>query len=207
MWAPRTRLHATPDFVIDDFVNGCMGNGWLSEGTVLYDIGCGDGAVLRRAAERSGCRGVGWEINRDRAHAAQDMLREHDLHKRVEIRAYNFLDELEMFMVHPPVGPVLFYCYLTQRALARLAPHFKQLRIRVVTFLYRIPGVKVTRKLSSHDPKNRDRAFMLYYYDFSAPQDGGVATGQQKKGTQHVRLAAMVGLFVLLAVTVHKVKS
>lgn len=51
----------TPDFVIEQMLEV---TGVHSE-SVVYDLGCGDGCVLIRAAEKCGARGVGVDIDPD----------------------------------------------------------------------------------------------------------------------------------------------
>jgi SAM-dependent methyltransferase len=43
---------------------------------LLYDLGCGDGRIVVRAASRFGCRGVGVDLNPDRVDEARDSARQ-----------------------------------------------------------------------------------------------------------------------------------
>jgi cyclopropane fatty-acyl-phospholipid synthase-like methyltransferase len=42
---------------------------------VLYDLGCGDGRIVVRAASRFGCKGVGVDLNPQRVDEARDNAR------------------------------------------------------------------------------------------------------------------------------------
>lgn len=43
----------------------------VSKGDLLYDLGCGDGRIVVRAASRFGCRGVGVDLNPQRVDEAR----------------------------------------------------------------------------------------------------------------------------------------
>ena len=44
----------------------------VSEADILYDLGCGDGRIVVRAATRFGCKGVGVDLNPDRVAEARE---------------------------------------------------------------------------------------------------------------------------------------
>lgn len=49
----------TPDYVVDEMLEIAD----VGENDVVYDLGCGDGRVVIRAAERRGARGVGIDLD------------------------------------------------------------------------------------------------------------------------------------------------
>jgi len=56
----------------------------LSQGDVLYDLGCGDGRIVVTAAEKYGVRAVGVDINPTRIAEARANARRHGVEKRVQ---------------------------------------------------------------------------------------------------------------------------
>jgi cyclopropane fatty-acyl-phospholipid synthase-like methyltransferase len=58
----------------------------LNKDDILFDLGCGDGRVLYRAAEKFGCRAVGLEYNPVRICDAMDLAKKHRVGTLVEIR-------------------------------------------------------------------------------------------------------------------------
>ena len=74
-----TQVHSTPSFVLPHIAQADEGDTtvpWpvVDQRTTLFDVGCGDGAVLRHVVKQCGCRGVGWEINTQRAQATAAAL-------------------------------------------------------------------------------------------------------------------------------------
>lgn len=47
----------------DDAIEAILDLAQLTAADVLYDLGCGDGRLLIRAAQRAGCRGVGIDVD------------------------------------------------------------------------------------------------------------------------------------------------
>ena len=47
----------------------------IGKSDVVYDLGCGDGRIVVRAAQRVGCRGVGVDLNPERVREAKDNAR------------------------------------------------------------------------------------------------------------------------------------
>jgi SAM-dependent methyltransferase len=58
----------------------------VGPGDVLYDLGCGEGAIVVAAAEKYGIRAVGADINPKRIAKAQANARRHGVKDRVELR-------------------------------------------------------------------------------------------------------------------------
>lgn len=55
----------------DDAVDAMLEIAQVGPNDVLYDLGCGDGRLLIRAAQRWGTRGVGIDVDPDRIQQAQ----------------------------------------------------------------------------------------------------------------------------------------
>eukprot|EP00877_Chromochloris_zofingiensis_P008179 jgi/Chrzof1/3614/Cz13g02120.t1 len=52
---------------------------------VVYDLGCGDGRIVCRAAEKYGARGVGIELDPELAELAKDLVATQKLQHKVQI--------------------------------------------------------------------------------------------------------------------------
>lgn len=137
MLAPRETLWAAPREVAEAALE-LLG---VHAADTLCDYGCGDGVALLAAAERFGCRAVGYEIHRERAHALQLRVAAAGLGERVHVRAANALE-------CDADEPTCVYLYLIERGLKLMLPLLQRAAarqpegyLRVVTVLYRIPGV------------------------------------------------------------------
>lgn len=58
----------------------------------LYDLGCGDGRILIRAAELFGTRGVGIDIDPQRSHQGREKARAAGVSDRVEFREQDLFE-------------------------------------------------------------------------------------------------------------------
>ena len=56
-------------------VDAMLDLGRVGRNDVLYDLGCGDGRIVVRAASRFGCKGVGVDLNPQRVEEALDNAR------------------------------------------------------------------------------------------------------------------------------------
>jgi SAM-dependent methyltransferase len=61
----------TPMSVVDAMLDMAQ----VSRADIVYDLGCGDGRIVVRAAERFGCRGVGVDLNPERVVEARENAR------------------------------------------------------------------------------------------------------------------------------------
>jgi SAM-dependent methyltransferase len=64
----------------------------LKPGETLYDLGCGDGRILIRAAKKYKIQAVGVEISSSLAEQAAEEVRKSNLQKRVKIIHGNFMN-------------------------------------------------------------------------------------------------------------------
>lgn len=88
MLAPRKTLHSTPLRVF----SGALELLHVNAGDVLYDVGCGDGRLVVRAAQTHGIRAVGIEIDRERVLQARRAAQEAGVAHLVTIHHGNALD-------------------------------------------------------------------------------------------------------------------
>lgn len=74
------RFGRTPAHVVDRM----LALAGASEADTVFDLGCGDGAIVIRAAQRLGCRGVGVELDAELIEAARVNAREAGVERLVE---------------------------------------------------------------------------------------------------------------------------
>lgn len=108
----------------------------VKPGDLLYDIGSGDGAIVIRAAQKYGVRGVGIEIDQDLVAKARDNAFREKVDKLVEFRAQ------DAFTVDVSPATVVTL-YMLPDFNAKLRPILdRQLKpgTRVVSHDFEIPG-------------------------------------------------------------------
>ena len=110
---------------------------------VLYDLGCGDGRILVLAAQKYGCRGVGYEIDPERVHASiENVIRNHveKLVKIVQADIFN-LDLSEATVIH---------LYLLPELNKKLLPQLDKMKpgTRVICHNYNLQGIIADRTVT-----------------------------------------------------------
>ena len=134
---PREGLNApfvtTPDPVLAKMLEAAQ----LSAQDLVYDLGCGDGRIVIGAALRSGCRGVGFDIEPERVVEAQENVRLRGVEDRVTIK------EQDIFEVDLSQADVAMM-YLLPWIMNKLLPQFEQMKpgARIVSHNYWIDGVE-----------------------------------------------------------------
>lgn len=125
---------------------------------VVYDLGCGDGRIVVRAAQRFGCKAVGIDIDPLRIETAKSKVAQSRLEKLVEIRQGD-LFEADL----RPATVVMLY--LHPKYNTRLIPQLKTLPpgSRVVSHLFDMPGVKPDKVLSVTS-KETGKRHVLYLW-------------------------------------------
>lgn len=58
---------------------------------LIFDLGCGEGHMLILAAQKFGCKGIGLELNAERAEVARKKVKDAGLEKMIEIRTADAL--------------------------------------------------------------------------------------------------------------------
>ncbi len=108
----------------------------VKEGDVLYDLGCGDGRVLIKAAKERKVRGVGIEIKAELAEEAKKRVAKEGLEGLVKIVHGDIFQE-------DVSEATVVYLYLTTELNAQLRPKLeRELKrgTRVVSHQFEIPG-------------------------------------------------------------------
>jgi ribosomal protein L11 methylase PrmA len=84
-----TRFIRTPDVVYVgtayDIVSKMLQLAQPKKGDVVYDLGCGDARILVLAAQKYGCRGVGYDIDPERVRASRANVMRNGVEKLVKI--------------------------------------------------------------------------------------------------------------------------
>jgi len=102
----------------------------VTSADTLFDLGCGDGAILIRAAQRMGCRGLGVELDAELVQAARANARTARVERLVQF-VHGDAREVDL------AAPTVVTLYLNAAANLLLRPHLqRRLRdgARVVSF-------------------------------------------------------------------------
>jgi SAM-dependent methyltransferase len=93
----------------------------LTPDDVAYDLGCGDGRIIIAAAQKTGCRGVGFDIDPQRVAEARENVKQHGVGHLVEIR------EQDVFTVDMREADVALF-YLLPWMTKKLIPQFQRMK-------------------------------------------------------------------------------
>lgn len=107
----------------------------LTPADLLADLGCGDGRILIEAARASGCRGIGIEIDPERAEEARRAVAAAGLSSRIKIVTGDIFD-----FRPADHGVTALTAYLYPELLAQLKDHFRDVPIGVSPF-HEVPGL------------------------------------------------------------------
>lgn len=128
------------------------------ENEVLYDLGCGDGRIVVRAAEKYGCHAVGFDIDPERVKEARENATRHGVDDRVEVV------EQDIFTLDLAEADVVML-YLLPRLNAKLIPQLQRLKpgARVVSHDFDLPGFKPDKTIEYTNPDG-ERTRVLYLW-------------------------------------------
>ncbi len=125
---------------------------------VVYDLGCGDARMLVVAAQKYGCRGVGYDIDPERIMASMDNVQRNHVEKLVKIiQADIFTVDLSKADVIP--------IYLLPEMNRKLLPQLEKMKpgSRIVCHDYDLDGIVADQNItviSSED--NASHTLSLY---------------------------------------------
>ncbi|MGH7139718.1 MAG: SAM-dependent methyltransferase [Pirellulales bacterium] len=122
----------TPDQIVEEMLDMAAPR----EDETLYDLGCGDGRIVVRAAAKYGCRAVGFDIDPERVLEADENARRHGVEDHVTVI------EQDIFTLDLTEADVVTL-YLLPRLNKRLIPQLQQLRpgSRIVSHDFDLPGI------------------------------------------------------------------
>jgi len=144
---PQTNRLPKPDVVYVgtpyDVISILLQLAHIQKDDVLYDLGCGDGRVLVLAAQKYGCRGVGYEIDPERVIASVENVTKNRVEKLVKIvQADIFTQDLsEATVVH---------LYLLPEMNIKLLPQLDKMKpgTRVICHNYNLQGIIADQTLT-----------------------------------------------------------
>jgi SAM-dependent methyltransferase len=157
--SPQTR---TPDVVYVgtpyDVVSRMIKLAGVKKEDMVYDLGCGDGRMVILAAQKHGCRGMGFDIDPERVSAALANVKKNGVGNLVKIV------EQDIFTVDLSEADVLLL-YLLPELNKKLLPQFEKLKpgSRLVTHDYDIEGIEPDKSIqiiSNED--NASHTLFLY---------------------------------------------
>ena len=137
--APDVVYVATPSDVVAQMLR--LAN--VTEQDVVYDLGCGDGRIVVRAAKQYGARAVGYDISPLRVAESLENVRRNRVEQRVTI------ERRDIFTVDLSPATVVTL-YLLPEMNERLIPQLEELKpgSRIVAHDYEITGVTPDRTLT-----------------------------------------------------------
>jgi tRNA G37 N-methylase Trm5 len=131
----------TPDVVYvptpHDVVDRMLKTAKVTKNDVVYDLGCGDGRIVIAAAKKYGCKGVGFEIDPERAQEARENVQKNKVGDLVEIK------EQDVFTVDLRPASVITL-YLLPTLNVKLIPQLEKLNpgSRIVSHDFDMEGVE-----------------------------------------------------------------
>ena len=130
----------TPDVVYVgtpyDVISRMLQMAKVKKDDMVYDLGCGDARMLVLAAQKYGCRGVGYEIDPERVRASRENVARNKVENLVKIvQADIFTIDLSKADVIP--------IYLLPEMNQKLLPQLDRMRrgSRIVTHEYDLEGI------------------------------------------------------------------
>ena len=128
---------------------------------VLYDLGCGDGRIVVRAAKLYGCRAIGYDINPVRVRESLDNIQRND------VEDLAIVERRDVFTVDLTPATVVTL-YLLPEMNARLIPQLQQLQpgARIVAHDYGIRGVAPDKSITV---ESKVDGVPHYLYVYTAP--------------------------------------
>jgi SAM-dependent methyltransferase len=151
-----TKFIRTPDVVYVgtpyDIVSKMLKMARIRKTDLVYDLGCGDGRILVLAAQKYGCRGMGYDIDPQRVKASRENVTKNGVDKLVKIfQADIFTLDLRKADVIP--------IYLLPEMNRKLLPQLDKLKpgSRVVCHNYDLDGIaadEVINMVSNEDNSN-----------------------------------------------------
>jgi tRNA G37 N-methylase Trm5 len=119
---------------------------------VVYDLGSGDGRIVMTAAQKYGCRAVGYEINRELVHLSRENARKAGLEPLVKF------ENRDIFTVDLS-GADVIAVYLLPIQLEKLIPQLETLKpgSRIVSHQFEIPGINPDRIVTIESNEDGDR--------------------------------------------------
>jgi tRNA A58 N-methylase Trm61 len=125
----------------------------------VYDLGCGDGRIVITAAEKYGCKGVGYDIARERVEESLANVEKHAVGHLVQI------EQKDIFTLDLSQADVITL-YLLPELNVRLIPQLEKLKpgSRIVSHDFDMRGIKPDQveMLEDSDDEYGDHTLYLW---------------------------------------------
>ena len=155
---PRKKRDApfitSPDTVVQAMVDLAT----IGKDDLVYDLGCGDGRIVIAAAERTGCRGVGIDIDPVRICEAQENAKKHGVDQLVE-----FVEQ-DVFKVDLREADVVVM-YLLPWMANELVPQFDVMQpgARIVAHDFGMEEIEPEQTIEVPLPDSNEKRTLLLY--------------------------------------------
>ncbi len=151
---PRAAYTPTPRDVVETMLKLAK----VTEDDVVYDLGSGDGRIVIAAAQKYGCKAVGYEIDAELVTDSKKSVEAKKLEHLVTIERHDLFD-----VDLAPATVVTLY--LLPRMNEKLIPQLAKLKSgsRIVAHEFPIPGVKPVRVLEVESVEDLTKRSVFLY--------------------------------------------
>jgi protein-L-isoaspartate O-methyltransferase len=159
--AKETTESRTPDVIFvptpQDVVDKMLEMAQVSKDDLVYDLGCGDGRIVVTAAQKYGCKAIGYDIDPQRIKESQENVQKHGVGDLVQIQ------QKDIFTLDLSEANVITL-YLLPRLNVKLIPQLEKLKpgSRIVSHDFRMKGFKPekTVTLTSDEDQAEHKIFL-----------------------------------------------
>jgi len=139
---PDVAFITTPQKVVDRMLELAE----VKEDDLLYDLGCGDARINITAAQRYGCRGIGYDISAKRGEVSRANVLKNGVEDLVKI------ERADVFTLDLRAASVITL-YLLPELNDRLIPQLERLRpgVRIVSHDFDMKGIRPDEVVSIED--------------------------------------------------------
>jgi len=150
MSTPNLDIHyvPTPPYVVDLMLDLAQ----VRPGELVYDLGCGDGRIVRTAAQKYGARAIGFDLDADLVRTARAHVQQEGLTGQVAIQHGNFF---EVDLRPADVVTLYLLSYLNARLLPRLL--LMKPGARIVSHIFPLRGFPPHQTAAYRDAQGRER--------------------------------------------------
>jgi hypothetical protein len=146
---------ATPQHVVDKMLELAA----VTKDDIVYDLGCGDGRIVITAAQKFGCRGVGYDISPDRVNESRANAEKNKVAHLVTFEQRDiFAEDIS--------NATVVALYLSPILNAKLIPQLQALKSgsRIVSHDFDMPPAKPDKTLFIEDKQDIHGDHTLYLW-------------------------------------------
>jgi SAM-dependent methyltransferase len=153
---PDVPYVGTPQHVVDKMLELAA----VTKDDIVYDLGCGDGRIVITAAQKFGCRGVGYDISPDRVKESRANAEKYKVAHLVTI------EQRDIFAEDISKATVVAL-YLSPILNAKLIPQLQALKpgSRIVSHDFDMPPAKPDKTLFLEDKQDIHGDHTLYLWN------------------------------------------